>query len=99
MNCSQEIKYNSFWPVECLSTTDYFIYVLLVPYYSNNVEAQYFVPSCGYLSMTPLGGPGTMVPENASYPEVVKLMGKGFALKFPFTVGENIRECLAWSKR
>jgi len=56
--------------------------------------------------MTPLGGPETM-PENASYPDtfdgsyvdVIKLMRKGFALRFPFTVGENIRECLAWWKR
>jgi len=86
--------------VECLSTTDYFIYVLLVPYYSYYAEAQYLVPSCGYLSMTPLGGPGTTVPENASYPDIVKLMGKGFALQFPFKVDRAIsRGCLAKSKR
>jgi len=102
MNCSQEIKYNSFWPVKCLSTTDYFIYVLIVPSYGYYAEAHYFVPSCGYLSMTPLGGPGTTVPENASYPDIVKLMGKGFAIDFPFKIirwGGNIRGCLAVSKR
>jgi len=102
MNCSQEIKYNGSWPVKCLSTADSFIYVSLSPHYS--VEA--FAPSCGFLAMTPLGGPETM-PENASYPDtfdgsyvdVIKLMRKGFALRFPFTAGENIRECLARSKR
>jgi hypothetical protein len=26
-------------------------------------------------------------------------MREGFALRFPFTTGENIRECLAWSNR
>jgi len=96
MNCSQEIKYNGPWPVKCLSTAGFFIYVSTGPDYL--VGAEYFEPSCRFLAMTPLGGPETM-PENASYPEVVKLMGKGFALQFPYTVGENIRECLAWSKR
>jgi len=103
MNCSQEIKYNGPWPVKCLSTAGFFIYVSTGPDYL--VGAAYFEPSCRFLAMTPLGGPETM-PENASYPDtfdggyadVIKLMRKGFALRFPFTVGENVRECLAWWK-
>jgi len=69
MNCSQEIKYNGSWPVECLSTADSFIYVSIGPHYSF-VEAEYFAPSCGFLAMTPLGGPGTTLHENASHPDV-----------------------------
>ncbi|XP_039809568.1 rust resistance kinase Lr10-like isoform X1 [Panicum virgatum] len=52
--------------------------------------------------MTPLGGPGTTLASDVfegSYLDVIKLMRKGFALQFPFTYGETIRECLAWSKR
>jgi len=105
MNCSQEIKYNGSWPVKCLSTADSFIYVSIRPdYYA--VEAEYFAPSCGFLAMTPLGGPETM-PENESYSnvfegsyiDVIKHMRKGFALRFPFKAGRNIRDCLAESKR
>ena len=99
MNCSQEIKDNSSSasPVKCLSAADSFIY-----YYDFYPSAWNFMPSCGYLAMTPLGGPGTTVPENASYPDIVKLMGKGFAIDFPFKIirwGGNIRGCLAVSKR
>ena len=101
MNCSQEIKYNGSWPVKCLSTADSFIYMSIWSgVYNFVVEAQYFAPSCSFLAMTPLGGPGATVPENASYPDVVKLMGKGFALEFPFTASRDIiRECLAELKR
>ncbi|KAG2596105.1 rust resistance kinase Lr10-like isoform X2 [Panicum virgatum] len=105
MNCSQEIKYNDSWPVKCLSTADSFIYVSIRPDYIA-VEAEYFAPSCGFLAMTPLGGPETM-PENESYSnvfegsyiDVIKHMRKGFALRFPFKAGRNIRDCLAESKR
>jgi len=105
MNCSQEIKYNGPWPVKCLSTAGFFIYVSTGPDYL--VGAAYFEPSCRFLAMTPLGGPETM-PENASYPDtfdgsyvdVIKLMRKGFALRFPFKDGRGIiRGCLAESKR
>jgi len=102
MNCSQEIKYDYYsQPVKCLSTADSFIYMSIWSgVYNFVVEAQYFAPSCSFLAMTPLGGPGATVPENASYPDVVKLMGKGFALEFPFTASRDIiRECLAELKR
>ncbi|XP_039846696.1 LEAF RUST 10 DISEASE-RESISTANCE LOCUS RECEPTOR-LIKE PROTEIN KINASE-like 2.4 [Panicum virgatum] len=98
MNCSQEIKYDYYsQPVKCLSTVDSFIYMSIWSgVYNFVVEAQYFAPSCSFLAMTPLGGPGATVPENASYPDVVKLMGKGFALEFPFMASRDIiRECLA----
>jgi hypothetical protein len=108
MNCSQEIiKYNGS-SVKCLSTADSFIYVSIRPFYS--ATADYFAPSCGFLAVTPLGGP-EMLPRNASfldvinafeglnYLDVTKVMREGFALRFPFTTGENIRECVAWSKR
>ncbi|PVH39180.1 hypothetical protein PAHAL_5G449100 [Panicum hallii] len=60
--------------------------------------------------MTPWGGPEMLVSRNASYLDVnafeglsyldvIKVMREGFALRFPFTTGENIRECLAWSNR
>jgi hypothetical protein len=108
MNCSQEIKYNGSL-VKCLSTADSFIYVSIRPSYS--ARADYFAPSCGFLAMTPWGGPEMLVSRNASYLDdinafeglsyldVIKLMREGFALRFPFTTGENIRECVAWSKR
>ena len=89
--------------VKCLSTADYFIYV---SHYFFSSEAGYFAPSCGFLAMTPLGGPEAM-PENESYSnvfegsyiDVIKHMRKGFALRFPYKAGRNIRDCLAESKR
>ncbi|CAO2198684.1 unnamed protein product [Urochloa humidicola] len=99
MNCSQEIKHNGSWPVKCLSTTGSFIYMSIWHYHRVPcLDAEYFVPSCGYMAMTPLasGGPGTTVPENASYPDVVKFMRKGFALRFPFrNAARDIGECIA----
>ncbi|PUZ57740.1 hypothetical protein GQ55_5G454000 [Panicum hallii var. hallii] len=103
MNCSQEIKYNGSL-VKCLSTADSFIYVSIRPSYS--ASAEYFAPSCGFLAMTPWGGPEMLVSMNASYLDVnafeglsyldvIKVMREGFALQFPFP-GNNIRECLAW---
>jgi hypothetical protein len=77
--------------VHCLSTTDSFIYVL-IEYRYHPSSAQNFKPSCGYLAVTPLGNTG-MVPEDASYEDVVKFMRKGFSLPFPFNYG--IRECFA----
>ncbi|KAF8657027.1 hypothetical protein HU200_060361 [Digitaria exilis] len=92
-NCSQPIENNGIYkPAACLSTNTSFIYVITD--YSS-YRAGKFEPSCGYLAMTPLGGPGMVVPDNASYPDVVKFMRKGFALQFPFTGFEDIRECLA----
>ncbi|CAL4951061.1 unnamed protein product [Urochloa decumbens] len=106
MNCSQEIKHYGFWwPVKCLSTTGSFVYYQHF-YYDPYLfaEADSFEPSCAYLAMTPLGGRGMMAPEIASYPDLVKLMREGFGLRlpftigrFPFTIGEGFRECLAES--
>ena len=108
MNCSRKIRYNDYysWPVKCLSTADSFIYMSISPIADFLIEAEYFAPSCGFLAMTPLGGPEAM-PENESYSnvfegsyiDVIKHMRKGFALRFPFKAGRNIRDCLAESKR
>ncbi|OEL36875.1 hypothetical protein BAE44_0002107 [Dichanthelium oligosanthes] len=89
MNCSKVIM--GMQPVNCLSTDRYFIYVLT--WYHDTVSARNFPPSCGYLATTPLGGPGMMPPDYASYQEVVDFMRKGFALRFLKTT--DIRECLA----
>lgn len=94
VNCSQPIENNDadiYEPVSCLSNSS-FIYLVTDYWYvfAGNLE-----PSCGYLAMTPLGGPGMPVPMNTSYPDVVKFMRSGFALRFPFSYGDNIRECLA----
>ena len=100
VNCSKPIENNGiYWPVACLSTDSSFIYVMTG---LSSYAAENFEPSCGYLAMTPLGGPGMMVPQpdNTSYPDVVKFMRNGFSLRFPFLFGEgNIRECLAESMR
>nr|CAB3472481.1 unnamed protein product [Digitaria exilis] len=50
-------------------TMDSFIYVSTKSWYS--VEAYEFVPSCGYLAATPLGGPGTTI----HHVNVVRLVG------------------------
>lgn len=99
MNCSQPIENSGIYePVACLSNSS-FIYVITGHWYGY-VTAYDLEPSCGYLAMAPLGGPGmTTVPENISYPDVVKFMRKGFALGFPFTTGQDMRECLAESMR
>lgn len=97
LNCSRELKNNGLRPVRCLSTMDSFIYVSTKNWYS--VEAYDFEPSCGYLAVTPLGGPGMVMPENASYPDVVKFMREGFALQFPITWGEGVRKCLSSQMR
>ncbi|KAJ1282997.1 hypothetical protein BS78_03G093800 [Paspalum vaginatum] len=92
VNCSKCIENNDMYkPVPCLSTNSSFIYVM-TGYFSSRAGS--FEPSCGYLAKTPLGGPGMMGPaENASYPDVVKFMTKGFALSFPHTF-EGISRCL-----
>nr|WPD27473.1 WAKL protein [Zea mays] len=105
VNCSQPIEniYNNIYddvvygPVSCLSNSS-FIY-LLTHWYAGHVPAGSLEPSCGYLAMTPLGGPGMPVPSNIGYPDVVKFMRSGFALRFPFSYGDNIRECLAENMR
>jgi hypothetical protein len=90
VNCSQEINERMYrLLVHCLSTTDSFIYVL-IEYGYHPSSAQNFKPSCGYLAVTPLD---SMVPEDASYEDVVKFMRKGFSLPFPSNYG--IRECFA----
>ncbi|CAO2174356.1 unnamed protein product [Urochloa humidicola] len=95
VNCSKPIENNGIYrPVACLSTNSSFIYVM-TGYQSSSAES--LEPSCGYLAMTPLGGLGMMVPKNANYQDVVKLMREGFAIQFPFPSGEDIRECLAES--
>ncbi|CAL4964797.1 unnamed protein product [Urochloa decumbens] len=96
VNCSQPMENNGIYkPVACLSTNSSFIYVTTSFRYP---RAANFEPSCGYLTTTPLGGPGMMVPENASYPDIVKFMRKGFALRFPISGG--IGECLAeWMRK
>ncbi|CAO2185351.1 unnamed protein product [Urochloa humidicola] len=98
MNCSQELKHYGFWwPVKCLSTTDSFIYYHYYYYHRLPAEADSFETSCGYLATTPLGGRtiDPFVEPYASYPDVVKLMREGFALRFPLTTGEDFRECLS----
>ncbi|CAO2193343.1 unnamed protein product [Urochloa humidicola] len=84
MNCSQEIKFDGlWWPVKCLSTTESLIYLLIPSPDSYFVQAWNFMPSCGYLARTPLGGPGAWgLDKNSSYPDVVEHMRKGFALNF-----------------
>ncbi|CAO2193342.1 unnamed protein product [Urochloa humidicola] len=97
VNCSQPIENNDrYKPVACLSTNSSFIYVMtsFLSSFSENFE-----PSCGYLAMTPLGGPGMIVPQNSSYLEVVTFMRKGFALLFPFMSSEGIGRCLAENMR
>ncbi|AQK89923.1 Cysteine-rich receptor-like protein kinase 37 [Zea mays] len=107
VNCSQPIenidtdKYHIYEPVSCLSNSS-FIYLLVTHYWDADnwdVTAGVLEPSCGYLAMTPLGGPGMQVPWNTSYPDVVKFMRSGFALGFPVWYGDNIRECLANNMR
>jgi hypothetical protein len=98
VNCSREINDRRYRLLDhCLSTTDSFIYVLIEDndyyYHPSPASAWKFKPSCGYLAMAPLGGPGITVPEDASYEDVVKLMRKGFSLTFPFNY--SIRECFA----
>ncbi|EES00425.1 hypothetical protein SORBI_3003G096500 [Sorghum bicolor] len=99
VNCSKPIENKSTYrPVACLSTNSSFVYVMTG--FLSSPAAENFEPSCGYLAMTPLGGRGMMVPNSASYPDVVKFMRNGFYLRFPFSIGEgNIRECLAESMR
>ncbi|AQK89963.1 Cysteine-rich receptor-like protein kinase 37 [Zea mays] len=103
VNCSQPIenndtdKYHIYEPVSCLSNSS-FIYLVPDYWYAGLVPAGSLEPSCGYLAMTPLGGPGMQVPSNTSYPDVVKFMRSGFALGFP-SYGDNIRECLAKDMR
>lgn len=98
VNCSKPIENNGIYrPVACLSTNSSFVYVMTGFFLS---YAKDFEPSCGYLAMTPLGGRGMMMPDNSSYPDVVKFMRNGFGLRFPFSIGDgNIRECLAESMR
>lgn len=104
VNCSQPLenndtdKYHRYEPVSCLSNSS-FIYLATGYRYDGYVSAGDLKPSCGYLAMTPLGGPGMPVPWNTSYPDVVKFMRSGFALRFPFSYGDNIRECLANNMR
>jgi hypothetical protein len=104
VNCSQPLenndtdKYHRYEPVSCLSNSS-FIYLATGYRYDGYVSAGDLKPSCGYLAMTPLGGPGMPVPWNTSYPDVVKFMRSGFALRVPFSYGDNIRECLANNMR
>ncbi|KAJ1282897.1 hypothetical protein BS78_03G086700 [Paspalum vaginatum] len=96
VNCSQPVENNGVYKaVACLSTNSSFIYVLTETDCGyNSYSACNFEPSCGYLAMTPLGGPGVTVPKNASYPDVVRFMKKGFALQFPLTLATS-RVCFA----
>ena len=100
VNCSQPIENGVYRPVSCLSNSS-FIYLVTGYWYEYDgyVFALGLEPSCGYLAMTPLGGPGMPVPMNTSYPDVVKFMRSGFALRFPLSYGDNIRECLAENTR
>jgi hypothetical protein len=83
-----------------LSTNSSFIYVVTAGVgYGGYVPAHRVEPSCGYLAITPLGGPGMTVLKNTSYPDVVKIMRKGFTLGFPFTIGDDMRECQAYLMR
>ncbi|CAO2209200.1 unnamed protein product [Urochloa humidicola] len=69
-------------PMDCLSTSSSFIYVLLSekePSSLADVEA-----SCGYLAMIPLGGDrDKMALENATFADIVRFMRYGFAVRFP----------------
>ncbi|RCV24357.1 hypothetical protein SETIT_5G078600v2 [Setaria italica] len=78
-------------PVACLSTNSSFIYVM-TGFFSSSAEN--FELSCGYLAMTPLGAAFTVVANNASYADILKLMSKGFAVQFPYMDGD-FRQCLA----
>uniref|UniRef100_A0A0D9UW32 Wall-associated receptor kinase galacturonan-binding domain-containing protein n=1 Tax=Leersia perrieri TaxID=77586 RepID=A0A0D9UW32_9ORYZ len=83
VNCSQEINNNvMYMPVPCMSTISSFVYVLtgLDSHYIENLE-----PSCGYLAMTPLDGVAKSYDSllSLSYSDVVKLMRKGFRVRFP----------------
>nr|WPD27495.1 WAKL protein [Zea mays] len=106
VNCSKPIENNDIYePVSCLSNSS-FIYLLtdylVTPYYYSYgyAPAEFLEPSCGYLAMIHLGGPGMPVPKNTSYPDVVKLMRNGFGLRFPSSIGDgSIRECFAESVR
>lgn len=106
VNCSQPIEnndtdiYHIYEPVSCLSNSS-FIYLENIYWYDGYVSAGDLEPSCGYLAMTPLGGPGMTVPSNTSYSDVVKFMRNGFALGFPYSIGSypTIRECLAENMR
>lgn len=93
VNCSQPIENNGMYkPVACLSTNSSFIYVMtgLSSSFAENFEL-----SCGYLAMTPLGGAALTV-NNASYADILKLISKGFAVRFPY--GDS-RQCLAEATR
>ncbi|KAK8452224.1 hypothetical protein SEVIR_5G077300v4 [Setaria viridis] len=92
VNCSQPIENNGMYkPVACLSTNSSFIYVITGLLSSS---AENFELSCGYLAMTPLGAAFTVVPNNASYADIVKLISKGFAVRFSYMDGD-FRQCLA----
>ncbi|WVZ71987.1 hypothetical protein U9M48_020513 [Paspalum notatum var. saurae] len=113
VNCSQRIEddvngiYN---PVACLSTNSSFIYMVTYDMYRfgygysyGSISAGKLKPSCGYLAGTFLGGPGMMVPQDATYEHLVNFMREGFTLRFPFTIANpvpnHIRECIERSLR
>nr|WPD27534.1 WAKL protein [Zea mays] len=106
VNCSQPIENNDTYEpvVSCFSNSS-FIYLVTGSNYwdSGYAPAEILEPSCGYLAMIYLGGPGMPVPKNTSYPDdVVKLMRNGFGLRFPssISIGHlSIRECFAESVR
>uniref|UniRef100_A0ACD5TSN7 Uncharacterized protein n=1 Tax=Avena sativa TaxID=4498 RepID=A0ACD5TSN7_AVESA len=96
LECSRDVKNKGMYmPVACMSTSDSFVYVLTGPgaFRVENLE-----PCCGYLAMTPLGGPENPLDTvatrlgNMSYMDVVKSMRSGFSVRYPLSW--RFRDCL-----
>lgn len=84
VNCSQAVRNNHTYipvPVDCLSTSNSFVYVLTAefPFSVGDLDA-----SCGYLALIPFGGVGgQMALVNDSFADVVRFMRDGFGVHFP----------------
>uniref|UniRef100_A0ACD5VJN7 Uncharacterized protein n=1 Tax=Avena sativa TaxID=4498 RepID=A0ACD5VJN7_AVESA len=94
VNCSQAIMNNSWYlPVTCLSASNSYVYVRTGIFCSiGSLE-----PTCGYLAMIPLDD---ILGQNVSYVEIIKIMRKGFPIRFPnlfdqpLTFSGIMRTCL-----
>ncbi|CAO2204917.1 unnamed protein product [Urochloa humidicola] len=78
LNCSQAIRNNTYGQVDCLTTSNSFVYYVLTQW--QPLSAQDLEASCGYLGMIPFG---ETAPADATFEDVVRLMRNGFNVKFP----------------
>nr|BAK07670.1 predicted protein [Hordeum vulgare subsp. vulgare] len=103
VNCSRAVPVtNGFYdtPIPCLSNNHSFVYIV-----TGDGSIESLQPSCGYMAMFLLSGPGPGNYYNFShYADFVKHLRLGFSVRFPLldpplSIIEEINRCLDWSFR